>query len=514
MFRVTDQLAKAVRQWPNAPAVTCAAGSFSYAELDKRVRALATVLFEQGLKKGDRVGYLGFNSHLTYECFLAAPLIGAAAVPLNFRLSKYELIDMLNDCRPKVVVVDEAHHDLLQECLPSCPSIERVLRQGAAYEEAIANAPDAPDFEMLSSGGDDLLIIIYTGGTTGRSKGVMLSHTNIYSNQMAILSNWEMHQGEGYCLTGPLFHVAGSARLLTAPMLGNHMVLMPKFDITELMRLIQTHTIKIAQFVPTMIAMMLDHPDFGKYDVTSLRLITYGSAPMQPELIARVMKALPHVGFAQAFGMTEAAPIATLLNPEDHMGRDEAGLRRLYSVGRAAPFLDMKIVDENRRERPIGEVGEIALRGPNIMKGYWEKPDLTAEVLEKGWYYTGDAGSIDAEGYLHLAGRYKDMVITGGENVYPIEVERILDAHPDVADVAIIGTPDDKWGERVHAIIRPTAGSTPDEQALKDYCRERLAHYKCPTLISFINDPLPLTKVNKTDKVALRKIYNKDKAGA
>jgi acyl-CoA synthetase (AMP-forming)/AMP-acid ligase II len=148
------------------------------------------------------------------------------------------------------------------------------------------------------------------------------------------------------------------------------------------------------------------------------------------------------------------------------------------------------------------------------MKGYWEKPDLTAEVLENGWYYTGDAGSIDDEGYLHLAGRYKDMIITGGENVYPIEVERILDAHPDVADVAIIGTPDDKWGERVHAIIRPSTGTTPDEQALKDYCRERLAHYKCPTLISFTTDPLPLTKVNKTDKVALRKMYNKDKAGA
>lgn len=514
MFRVTDQLAKAARVWPDQPAITCASGTLSWSALNRRVRALATVLRARGLGPGDRLAYLGFNSHISMECLFAAPLIGAAAVPVNFRLSERELIETLTDCRPKAIVVDTTHRDMLANCLSACPSIETVLCESEpssnmmALETALSDAGPAPDFEPLTSGGEDMLVMFYTGGTTGQPKGVMLSHTNIYSNAMGILANWDVKPLEPYSLTGPLFHSAGGARIYGAAMIGTHTVLMPKFDIGTLLEMIETHRVAIAQFVPTMISMMLDHHDFGTRDTSSLKLITYGAAPMPPELLARVMTALPNVQFAQAFGMTEASPIVTFLNPDEHRSETADDLRRLNSVGRPAPFVDLRIVGEDGTEAAEGVTGEIYVRGPNIMLGYWGKPDATAEVLRDGWYRTGDAGYLDHEGYLHLAGRFKDMIITGGENVYPIEVERVLGSHPDVAAAAVIGTPDEKWGERVHAVVVPKAGVTPVAGDIVAYCRARLAHYKCPSIVSFSHEPLPLTKVNKIDKQALRRIYN------
>lgn len=511
MFRVTDQLAKAARVWPDQPAVSCAAGTLTWVGLLRRVHALASALAAGGLRRGDRLAYLGFNGHVAVECFFAAPLIGASVVPINFRLSDAELAETLDDCRPVAMVVDADHREMLARCLADCPSIQRVLSVGTpsegmeSYEAALSSAPHAPDFEATTTGGEDMLVMFYTGGTTGQPKGVMLSHTNIYSNAMGILANWEVPPLEPYAITGPMFHSASGARVYGAAMLGTHTILMPRFDISILLEMIETHRVRIAQFVPSMIAMMLHHPEFGTRDTSSLRLITYGAAPMPPELLARAMQAFPGVRFAQAFGMTEASPIVTFLNPEDHEGSDAEALRRLHSVGRPAPFVDIKILADDGREAPQGHIGEIALRGPNIMLGYWQKPELTAEVLQNGWYSTGDAGYLDHEGYLHLAGRFKDMIITGGENVYPIEVERVLGSHPDVADVAVIGAPDPKWGERVHAVIRPKPDCVPNADALIALCRERLAHYKCPKTVSFSNDPLPLTKVNKIDKQALRR---------
>ena len=511
MFRVTDQLAKAARVWPDHPAVTCAAGTLSWERLQARVHALASALKARGLRPGDRLAFLGFNGHMAVECYFAAPLIGAAVVPINFRLSDAELVETLHDCRPAMMVADADHAQMLARCMGDCPSIQLALAGGPApegmesYEATLENAPPAPDFEPTTTGGEDMLVMFYTGGTTGQPKGVMLSHTNIYSNAMGILANWDVQPLEPYAITGPMFHSASGARVYGAAMIGTHTILMPRFDIGILLKMIETHRVRIAQFVPTMIAMMLDHPDFGARDTSSLRMITYGAAPMPPELLARAMEAFPGVRFAQAFGMTEASPIATFLNPDEHDSSTPDGLRRLHSVGRPAPFVDLKILAQDGNEAPQGEVGEIALRGPNIMLGYWEKPELTADVLQNGWYRTGDAGYLDHEGYLHLAGRFKDMIITGGENVYPIEVERVLGSHPDVAEVAVIGAPDPKWGERVHAVIRHKPGTTPDADALIALCREKLAHYKCPKTIDFTDAPLPLTKVNKIDKLALRR---------
>jgi acyl-CoA synthetase (AMP-forming)/AMP-acid ligase II len=505
MFRFSHQILKAARTWPDAPAVSCDNGTLTWAALTDRCLQLAGVLAEAGVGHGDRVGFLGFNGHIGIETIFACPFVGAAVVPLNVRLAVPELVDMLNDCRPRVDVVDTAHEDLLAQCLPDCPSVEMVLCEGdgrpgwSGYEAALAARDAVPPEGATVSGGDEMLVMFYTGGTTGRSKGVMLSHSNIFANTMGILASWDMPEGETYAVTGPLFHSAAGARVFASAFLGAHMVLQAKFDIHGLLAGIERHRIGVVQFVPTMLAMLLDHPDIGAHDTSSVRMITYGGAPMPPDLLARTMKAFPGVRFGQAFGMTEASPIVTFLNPEDY---DDLTSPRLNSLGRAACFVDMMVVDEEDRPLPPGEIGEFVVRGPNVMIGYWDQPEQTAEAMRGGWYHTGDAGYLDADGYGYLSGRIKDMIITGGENVYPIEVEKVLDEHPAVHQVAVIGVPDAKWGERVHAVVQYRSETTADD--LIAYCRDRLAHYKCPKTMTLSADPLPLTRVNKIDKVALR----------
>ncbi len=523
MIRITDLLEKAAHQWPDQPAVTCALGTLTWAQLQGRCIRLARALHGIGAGQGERVAWLGFNAATGVECYYGPALIGAASVPLNFRLSEGELRECLTDCAPVAVVADAEHAELAVRLAADCPSIKVVWQAGGdleggaqPYEEALDRPGPMPDFDALAGRDDDLLILFYTGGTTGRPKGVMLSHANIFTNAMGTAAAFSIPQGAAHLMTGPLFHTAGGSRIYLAALMGMHLAMMPHFDVTELMRLVSEHRVTIVQCVPTMLAMMLDHPRFADFDMTSLRLLTYGAAPMPPALLRRAMAAFPGVQFAQGFGMTEASPILTILPPEDHAlnGPDEPEAARLTSVGRAVPYVDMRIVSETGTECPQGTVGEVVVRGPNIMRGYWMQPDLTAKALKGGWYHTGDAGYLDKDGYLFLTGRIKDMIITGGENVYPIEVENVIETHPAVDTVAVIGSPDPVWGERVHAVVTLIAPAAPQsappvtEAQIIAYTRDRLAHYKCPKQVSFHPAPLPLTPVNKIDKRALRQIYN------
>ncbi|SMO85498.1 Acyl-CoA synthetase (AMP-forming)/AMP-acid ligase II [Thalassovita litoralis] len=515
MIRMTDLLAKAAFNWPDHPAFTCGLRTLTWAELNTRTRQLATSLHGFGVQRGDRVGFLGFNSHVGAECYYAPALIGACVVPLNFRLAAGEMVQLLNNCRPHVLIVDEEHAEIAAQVIPHCPSIQKVLYAGTGpvpqgmldYEETLSSAGTEPDFDTLAGSDDDTLIMFYTGGTTGTPKGVMLTHSNIYANAMGMMINWNIGQNETHFMSGPMFHTAGGSRVYATTLMGTHLITMPKFDVGGLLHLIQHHRVNLVQFVPTMMVMILDHPDFGKYDLSSLKMMTYGASPMPPELMKRAIAAFPGVGFGQAFGMTEASPILTILNPEYHVV-DGPNAGRLNSLGKPLPFVDLRVVDEDDNPLPPGQVGEIIARGPNIMKGYWEQPEMTAEVMRGGFYHTGDGGYYDEQGFLFLAGRIKDMIITGGENVYPIEVEDVVSTHPCCKQVAVIGTPDPQWGERVHAVIELNPGTTATAQEIRELCRARLAHYKCPTLVSFRTEPLPLTKVNKIDKRALRDEYN------
>lgn len=511
MIRITDHLSKAAFCWPDNPAVTCNQRTLSWLELNNGVEALARTLFAAGVRGGDRVAYLGFNSISLMECYYAPSLIGAAIVPLNFRLSTRELIECVHDCRPKILVVDDKHIPQAQAIQKHCPEVEMVFHSGSAptpygmqsYKVNIAKNHQEIDFDALSSHDDDMLIMFYTGGTTGKPKGVMLSHANLFSNALGTINHMGLKEREVYLSTGPLFHTGAGSRIYMAPFLGAHMVLMPQFDIVVLMELVAKYEVNLIQFVPTMMSMILDHPLFCDFDMSSLRFLSYGAAPMPPDLLERTLNAFPDVKFGQAYGMTEASPVLTVLSSDYHT-EDGQKLGKINSVGKPVSFVDIRIIGPDDMMLPAGNIGEIIARGPNIMLGYWDKPDMTAEAIQDGWYHTRDSGYLDSDGFLYISGRTKDMIITGGENVYPIEVEDIIAQHPAVKQCAVIGAPDKKWGERVHAIIVTQSENAVSSEDIIAYCREHLAHYKCPTLITFQLDALPLTNINKIDKNALR----------
>jgi acyl-CoA synthetase (AMP-forming)/AMP-acid ligase II len=503
-------LEKAADCWPEKPSVSWEGTTYCWRETFARCKAMAGALEQQGVSHGDRVVYLGYNTHWGFELFFAVPWLAAIIVPVNFRLSLGEMVECIEDAEPKVLVVDEHHVEKARAIHKICPWLEVLIYAGSgdvsagmvSYESMLQQAA-VP--EAIPGGNDDTLILFYTGGTTGRSKGVMLSHINQFANAMGGISLYQLQEGEAHLLAGLMFHTAAGSRVYTATLMGIHTVILSRFDVVAVMESVHRYRINTTQIVPTMLQMLLDHPRFADFDLSSLRLITYGGAPMPVALMERALQVLPGTGFSQSYGMTEASPVVSVLNTDDHSLAPERQAR-LVSAGRAAPHVNIRVVGPDRRRLDNGDVGEIAVRGANIMKGYWRAPELTRAVLEDGWYYTGDSGFLDDAGYLFLVGRMKDMIVSGSENVYPIEIENILSRHPDIKECAVVGVPHEKWGESVHAVIRLSDSSNVTEQDIKDYCRERIAHYKCPAVVTFVEEPLPVSTINKLLKTEIRKM--------
>lgn len=503
-------LEKAAECWPQSPSVSDEGRTFTWQETYGRCQSMACAVVGLGVRAGDRIAYLGFNSHWAFELFFAAPMAGAIVVPVNFRLSIGEMIICIEDADPAILIVDEHHLDQAAAIVRACPWLKAVIYAGqgdvprdmTAYERLLEETRAT---NTVPSGNDDTLVIFYTGGTTGRSKGVMLSHINQFTNALGGISQYRMAERETHLLASPMFHAAAGSRVYTATMTGTHTVILSRFDVANVMQMVERYSINTMQIVPTMLQMMLGHPSFHSFDLSSLRLITYGAAPMPVALLEQALKVLPRVSFAQSYGMTEASPVVTVLDGDDHSLEIER-LARLESVGRAVFHNHVRVVDAERRVLSYGEVGEIAVKGSNVMNGYWRAPELTNAVLQDGWYYTGDSGYLDENGYLFLVGRIKDMIVSGGENIYPIEIENILSRHPAIIECAVIGVPHDKWGESVHAIVRLSEPAAVTEKDIKDYCRERIAHYKCPTSVTFIKEPLPTSAIGKVLKTDLRKM--------
>ena len=355
-------------------------------------------------------------------------------------------------------------------------------------------------------GGDDLAGIFYTGGTTGRSKGVMLSHRNILANAMLCAQEFRFTPDTVWLHAGPMFHLAdGAATFLVTAAGGSHTFL-PRFEPGAFLTAVATHGVTDTLCVPTMINMIVNHPDIANVDLSTLRTIIYGASPMPEAVIRRALAVMPHVGFVQAYGQSEASPCMVLMPREYHVVEGpNAG--RLKSAGRAGYNCEVRIHDADDVEVPRGTVGEICGRGDNVMLGYWQQPDLTARTLRNGWLHTGDGGYMDEDGFLFVVDRVKDMIISGGENVYSAEVEQVLYQHADVAECAVIGVPDAQWGERVHAIVRTKPGSSPTQDGLIAHCRTLIAGYKCPRSVSFRDEPLPLSGAGKILKADLRKPF-------
>ena len=367
------------------------------------------------------------------------------------------------------------------------------------YEELVRTSEPTGD---TRTGGSELLGVFYTGGTTGHPKGVMLSHDNLLTSAIGSLASGHFLVPGGRLLhTAPLFHLAGIAAWAAGCLVGSTHVIVPMFNPAEVMRAIAEHGVTDVLLVPTMIQMLVDDPAIVDSDLSSLLHLVYGASPISEALLERARKSFPAAGFTQAYGMTELAPVATLLTPADH---DDPVLRR--SAGRAAPHTEVRIVDSDGREVPCGDVGEVIVRGDNVMLGYWNRPEDTAEAVRDGWMHTGDGGRLDDRGYLFIVDRIKDMIITGGENVYSAEVENALASHPAVAAVAVIGVPDPDWGERVHAVVVLLPGHHATTEEIRAHGKTLIAGYKAPRSVEFV-DAMPMSGAGKILKRDLRERY-------
>jgi acyl-CoA synthetase (AMP-forming)/AMP-acid ligase II len=513
---LTQPLHRALQQHPERIAVRFANRMRSFREFTQRVARLASALQSLGMGPGDPVAILSLNSDRYLEYQLAVPWGGGVMNPCNTRWSVPEIVYALVDSGSVLLLVDDALLPLVERIRHDVTSLKNVIYCGEAaaprgildYEALIARAEPVSDAWRR---GEDLAGIFYTGGTTGRPKGVMLSHTNLCISAQALLAEGVARRGESYLHAAPMFHLADIGIALTNWIAGNTHVIIPAFNPPAVVEAIERKRVSTVLLVPTMIQLLVDYLDNEPpRDLKSLETVVYGASPISETLLERSMIALPQVDFIQAYGMTELAPLATINLP--HHGRREHGsIGKSRSAGRACCCTEVLVVNERGNEVPRGTVGEVVVRGPNVMRGYWNKPAETAAALRDGWMHTGDGAYMDDDGFIFVVDRLKDMIITGGENVYSVEVENALAQHSAVAACAVIGIPNAKWGEAVHAVIVPKPGQVVTADALIEHCRALIAGYKCPRSVAF-QDSLPLSGTGKVLKSQLRESYWRDRA--
>lgn len=489
----------------DAPAVIFGGQSMAWdAALDVAAR-VAGAMRKLGVEAGDRVAVLSANSDKYVLLYLAIPWAGGVIVPMNTRWSAAEHGAALDDCTPKVaflspdVGADVA--DLFKAREIPVVWLSDESQDALSWSLFVGSDPIA-DAERC---GDDLFGIFYTGGTTGRSKGVMLSHASIIGNARTMRGLGLSPDGVRQLIVAPMFHMAAVAAMTMTLLANGAAVVMRAFDPAGVLDTIQDDNVSDALLVPTMIQMLLAAPEFDAAKLLSLQRIMYGASPMPEGTLDRIMTAAPHIEFFQCYGMTELSPTAAMLTPDYHKGvHRELGQHR--GAGLAIPGTEIRIVDDSGQAKLTGEVGEIVARGSGVMLGYWNQPELTAEVLRDGWMHTGDGGRFDEHGVLYVVDRIKDMIVSGGENVYSAEVESAIALHPGVAQSAVIGVPDERWGERVHAVVVTRPGHELRAADIVEHCRALIAGYKCPRSVEF-KPALPLSPAGKVLKTELRAPY-------
>jgi long-chain acyl-CoA synthetase len=510
-------LRRAAQNFADCTAIIDGDTRLTWHDVDHRVRGLANGLRRHGTQRGDRLATLMLNSYRYLELYYAVPRVGALVVPLNYRLAEPELAAILDDSGASVLVVDDSFAPTGQHLAER--SHVRLIHAGVgvtpvgmqSYEELVDDVTDVDPDGDWAPDDDDLVGLFYTGGTTGRAKGVMLSHKNLATNALHATIEFRYGSDTNYLHAAPMFHLADMASTFSVTMLGGCHTILNSFSPVAVLETIQRARVTHAALVPTMVNALIQVPEVRDYDLTSLHQLLYGASPMPVALLKRAMEILP-CDFVQGYGLTEAAPALTRLTPEDHRRGiaepDTIWERRLTSAGQSDVGVDVRVVDEAGRDVAPGEVGEVIARGPNIMQGYWNQAQETAYGLRDGWLRTGDLATVDEGNYIYLVDRKKDMIVTGGENVYSIEVEGALYSHPSVLEAAVIGVPDATWGERVLAVVvlKPDQGVSAEE--LIAHCRERIAGYKTPRSVEFV-ETLPKSGAGKLLKAPLREKYSR-----
>jgi acyl-CoA synthetase (AMP-forming)/AMP-acid ligase II len=496
---------------PDQEAIVFAQHRLPYAEVESRVRRLAGALAGLGVSRGTRVAALDTNSHRYVEAYYASALLGGVFIPVNYRAKPPELLHMLRAGEASVLLVGARYLPAVQALRADLPALRTLIVFDGASN-------DLPGYEALVAGAeplegeadvddDDTTILMFTSGTTSLPKGVILRYGDFSAY---VTANVELADGTprgAALLCAPLYHIAGATNMMTTLWTGRRLVVMPQFEARAWLDLVARERITHAFVVPTMMKLILDQPDLERRDLSSLEVLAYGGAPMPFPVIRRAIERLPKgLGFVNAFGQTETTSTLTVLGPEDHRldgGPDEVErtLRRLRSIGRPLPDVEVRIMGESGRVLGASEVGEIHVRTPRAMKGYAGAAD--SPFIDDGWLPTRDLGWVDEDGYLYVAGRKDDMIIRGGENIAPAEVEAVLGAHPAVEEVAVVGLPDVEWGQRVGAFVVLRPGEDVTAEALGEFCRQRLASFKKPEVIQFLPE-LPKNPMGKVLRRELR----------
>jgi fatty-acyl-CoA synthase len=478
----------------------------TYAAFDKHTSQVANGLIALGQKPNARIGYLGMNSDRYFEVLLGSAKANTVVVGINWRLAGPEVVYVLNDAGCETMFCGAEFVPLIEAVKASCPKLKHIIAIDGGHKawpayEAWRDGQSDKDPNLKITGDDDA-IQLYTSGTTGHPKGVQLTNGNYMaffkSSQDASWADFEV--GDANLVAMPNFHVAGANMGLTTLAQGSKGIVMKTVNPDEIFDLIEKFKIKNMFLVPAVILMLVQHPRIKTTDISSVKRMFYGASPITEDLLKTAQAIFKGCGFFQLYGLTETVGAGTALQPADHTGA------LLRSCGKPYPGLDIKVVDDKGNDAPQGAVGEILIKGGTVMKGYWNKPDATEKSVKNGWFYTGDAGFFDKDGYLFIHDRVKDMIVSGGENIYPAEVENAIFGHPAVADVAVIGVPDDKWGEAVKAIVVLKPGQHTSPEDIIAFTRSRIAGYKLPKSVDFI-EALPRNPSGKILRRELREPY-------
>jgi len=522
---VTDFIRRGRTVFRDTPAVVCGSERLTYGQLGERIDKFSNALRKLGVKQGDVVAYLSFNCHRLLEGYYAVPQLGAVLLPINIRLQPPDIAYILADAGASTVVVDRQLVGLLAPIIASLPAVKHVILMGGDpkadvpltgedYEALIAAAP--AEFKPPAIDEDDVAELFYTSGTTARPKGVMLTHRNLVTHAYYSLACANLNDTDVIMHSIPLFHVNGWGTPHTLTMVGGLHVMVPRFDPEHVLEVMERERVTKMFMVPTMAVALMNAPSWRTRDLSALTKVMFGGAatpaPILHAMDERLPQALVHCGY----GLSETSPILTTASPKASLHQDAAASRPArLTAGVPIPGVDVEILDDAGKPLPHDGVaiGEICARGNSIFAGYWRQPEETARYIVDGWFHTGDMGSIDDQGYVSIVDRKKDIIITGGENVASIEIEKAIYEHPAVMECAVIGVPDEKWGEAPAAIIVLKPGAKLDAAELAEYCRTKLAHFKVPKHVRFV-DALPKGGTGKILKRELREQFAKEPASA
>jgi len=514
---LTEPLMKALKFFPQKEAIVCGGKRLTYQEFYDRVNHLSHCLKSFGVKKDDKVAILHPNCHYFLEAYYGITQIGAVSVPINYRLSPEEIAFILQDSESKVLIANPMFQKQVDSIRKKTPRINKTLwteegiideSGGLNYEEALNMSKSDAIFETHTTD-EDIAQIYYTSGTTGRPKGVMLSHKNVTTHALGTIAEIHLTDRDVWIHVAPLFHLADAWATWAITWIGGTHVLIREFDAKTVLKTIEREKVTITNLIPTMLNLMVNHTDVRKFDYSSLRLLLSGGAPIAPEVVRKIVETFK-CDYIQTYGMTETSPYLTLSILKEHLKKlpREDQLRFKSKTGREFIGVALRVVNDRGEDikKDEKEVGEIIVKGDIVTKGYWKLPEETEKSIRNGWLFTGDMAVMDEEGYVTIVDRKKDMILTGGENVYSTEVENILYMHPAILECAVVGVPDQKWGEVIKGIVVVKPGQKVTEQEIIQFCKDKMTHYKAPKSIDFIKS-LPKTGSGKIHKKELRDKY-------